>query len=172
MPEMNFNRCPNDDLKSGTGIIGKNPETGKPIELGLNGLANVAAIQSALVGISASMKAGHEKDFLEKIALCLFERLLGDPHALCPLVTICTMCLGMLVQECEVTFDEEGHVIIAPPDVDIGSGLTCMLEEDDDEEEGEGSKDNEKPTNRDEVSGSGPDEGTREESGNDEGINP
>jgi hypothetical protein len=144
---VSYDRCPGDDFKAGRAQIGVNPGTGEPVELNMNGVASVIAVQSALLTVSAAMKAGHEEDFLEKIALCLFGKLTQDPHALCPLLTICSMCLLMLNEQAGVTF-KNGKVVIAPPDLDMEPGPSCMY---DDEEENHGT--DEGPMDRD---GAGP----------------
>lgn len=135
MSDISYDRCPNDDFKAGTARIGVNPGTGQPVELNINGVASVIAIESALLTVSVALKSGYEEDFLEKIALCLFERLTNDPHALCPLLTICSMCLLMLTQEAGVTFDKEGHVVIAPPGLSTATGSACIFDKEDGEDE-------------------------------------
>lgn len=129
MSDIGYNRCPNDDFRAGTAVVGVNPDTGKSVELNINGVASVIAVQSAFLTVSAAMKNGHEKDFLEKIALCLFGKLTGDPHAICPLLTICSMCLLMLNEQAGVTFDKDGHVVIAPPDFPVETGPGCMFDD-------------------------------------------
>jgi hypothetical protein len=159
MSDIGYNRCPNDDWKAGTAQIGENPKTGQPVELNINGISAVVSVQSALLTLSAAMKAGHEKDFIEKIALCLFGKLQDDPHAICPLLTVLSMVLLMLRGVVDVTFDNEGHVVITPPDVPIEPGPACMY----DLLEGE----NENGTDEGTVDGIGP--GPKPGDGTDEG---
>ena len=135
MSDLSYDRCPNDDMKAGSAQVGENPDNGQPIELNMNGVAAVISVQSALLTLSAAMKAGHEEDFLEKVSLTLFGKLTGDPHAICPLLTICSMCLMMLTDQAGVSFDENGHVRIMPPDMPVEPGDTCMLDETEDEED-------------------------------------
>lgn len=137
MSDMSHDRCPNDNFDMGMAQIGTNPETGQPIELNMNGVAAVVAMQSAILTVSATMKSGHEEDFVEKIALCLFGKLTGDPHALCPVLTICSMCLLMLHEQAGVTF-KDGKVVIAPPDLDVKPGPACMFDDDEEEEDNHG----------------------------------
>lgn len=134
MSDVNYDRCPGDDFKAGTAQIGVNPDNGEPVELNMNGVASVIAVQSALLTVSAAMRAGHEEDFLEKIALCLFGELTQDPHALCPLLTICSMCLLMLNEQAGVTF-KDGKVVIAPPDLGMESGPLCMYDDKEEEDD-------------------------------------
>lgn len=136
MSDIGYTRCPNDDFGVGTAPIGVNPSTGKAVEININGVASVIALQSAMLTLSAAMKSGYEQDFLEKVALCLVEKLREDRHALCPLLTICGMCLTMITEEEVVTFDDEGHVHIVPNGVDpVNSGPSCMFDYNDDDEE-------------------------------------
>lgn len=169
MSDINYDRCPGDDFKAGSAQIGMNPDTGEPVELNMNGVAAVIAVQSALLTVSAAMKAGHEEDFLEKVALTLFSKLTSDPHALCPLLTICFMCLLMLNEKAGVTF-KDGKVVIAPPDLDMESGASCMF--DDEEEDDHGT--DEGPMDRDGAGPSGEgDGGDGSDGGNgSDGINP
>ncbi len=153
MPNVSYGRCPNSDPGDRVAQIGINPDTGQPVELDINGVASVTAVQSALLTLGAALKKGHEKDFLEKVALCLFGKLVDDPHALCPLLTICSMCLLMLTKQAGVTFDEEGRVVIVPPDssAEAGpTGPTCMFDDDDGEDEDYG-------TNEESMDDLGPD---------------
>lgn len=137
MSDIGYNRCPNDDYKLGTAEIGVNPDTGKPIELNLNGVATVVAVQSALLTLGAALRNGHEPDFLEKVSLAVYGKLIEDPHALCPLLTICSMCLLMLRRGAAITFDKDGHVVIAPPGIPAEeSGPICMYDDEEDEDYG------------------------------------
>ncbi len=136
MSDIGYDRCPNDDVKIGTTPVGVNPDTGQPVELNINGVAAVTAIQSALFTVGAALRNGHEEDFLEKVALCLFGELTNDRHALCPLLTVCLLCLHVLTQRAGVTFDKEGHVVIAPLNVHVEPGPVCMFG--DETEEGKG----------------------------------
>ena len=104
MSDLSYDRCPRDDWKAGFATIGMNPQTGKPVELNINGVSSVIAMQSAFMTLSAAMKAGHEEDFLEKVALCLYGKLQDDPHALCPILSICSMILMMLDKQAGVVF--------------------------------------------------------------------
>lgn len=158
MSDISYDRCPGDDFKAGSAQVGVNPDNGEPVELNINGVASVIAVQSAMLTVSAAMKAGHEEDFLAKVALCLFGKLTSDPHALCPLLTICSMCLLMLNEQAGVTF-KNGKVVIAPPDLDMEAGPSCMF---DDEDEDDDYGTDEGPVDRD---------GT-EESGGSDGLNP
>ena len=133
MSDVSYDRCPNDDSEYGSAQIGMNPETGQPIELYSNGVASVVAIQSAILTLSAAMRAGAEEDFVEKVALCLFEKLSYDPHALCPLLTICSMCLLMLDKKTGITF-KNGKIVIAPPGLDIEPGPSCMFDDTNEED--------------------------------------
>lgn len=139
--QLNYDRCPRDDLTVGVAAIGVNPNNDEPIELNIGGVASVIAIQSAMLTLSAAMKQGHEKDFLEKVALSIFGKLITDPHALCPLFTICSFCLLMLQREVGVTFDDDGNVVIASEDGSIEGRHECIsdyfLGEDDDDESDE-----------------------------------
>lgn len=139
MSELNYDRCPNDDMKVGVAKVGENPKTGAAVELSINGIASVIAVQSAMLTLSASMKAGHEQDFLEKTALVLFEKLDSDPHAICPLLTICSMCLVLLQGQASVGFDDEGNVVISPSEDLQDGGPLCMydLDEENDDESDE-----------------------------------
>ncbi len=130
MSDLSYDRCPHDDIKVLLAEIGKNPDTDQSIELSLGGVASTVAIQSAILTLGTSMKAGHEKDFLDKIALTLCGKLTSDPHAICPLLTICLMCLLMLQNEGGVEFDEEGSVVITPRDNSVGPNATCMYNND------------------------------------------
>lgn len=134
MSDMSYDRCPSDDWKAGFATIGTNPENGKPIELNINGVSSVIAMQSAFMTMSAAMKAGHEDDFLEKVALCLYGKLKDDPHALCPILSICSMILMMLNEQAGVVF-KDGKVRIQPPDIDMSGGDTCMYDLDEEEED-------------------------------------
>lgn len=135
---VGYNRCPNDDPQTDKVHIGVNPNTGCPIELDVNGVASVMAIQSAILTLGAALKGKHEVDFLEKVSLCLFERLLVDPHALCPLITICGMCLLMITKQAEIEFSKDGHVVIVPRDTSIDVGSMCVFDEDKKGENGDG----------------------------------
>lgn len=129
MSDLSYDRCPNDDWKSGTAQIGTNPDTGDPVELDLNGVSTVIAIQSAMLSTSAAMKVGHEDDFLAKVALCLFGKLVSDPHMICPLLTVLSMCTLMLSEQAGVIFNSEGRIVIAPPDGKTEAADSCMFEE-------------------------------------------
>ena len=133
--EINYDRCPNDDFESGTALVGVNPTTGEPIEVDMKGVASVVGIQAAMLTLSCAMKSGYEQDFLEKVALGLFGKLQGgDIHALCPLLTVCTMCLLLLrsQNEADVTFDEHGHLMIGE------YGIACMFDGDNNDETDDG----------------------------------
>lgn len=142
MSALNYERCPKDTHSLVNATIGKNPENQEPIELNLQGVSSVVAIQSAILTLSTAMKVGSETDFLEKVALAVFGKLTHDPHALCPLFTICTYCLLMLREEAEVAFDADGNVLIGSPDGETMGTHECIFdytietegeEEDDDE---------------------------------------
>lgn len=156
MSDIGYNRCPNDDWRAGSAQVGTNPETGEPIEVNINGVSAAIAGQSALATLTASMKAGHEPDFLEKIALILFSKIEDDPHCLCPLLTLLRMLLLMVQGDAAVSFGEDGRVVITPPDMPIEPGPSCIHEEY--EEYGDG--EDEGPVDRDGTGegGSGPGE--------------
>jgi len=139
MSDIAYERCPSDDWKAGTAQIGVNPKTGQAIELNINGVSAIVAIQSALLTLSAMMKAGYEEDFLEKITLCLSSKLRDDPHAICPLLTVLSTCMLMLRGETTTTFDDENCITISPLNVLVDRGPVCMYDNDndDDEERGE-----------------------------------
>jgi hypothetical protein len=120
MSDMNYSRCPNDDRRVRQVRVGKHPDTGQSVELNMNGISTVVSIWSAMCTLTATMKAGHEEDFLEKVALTLFGHLTQDPHALCPLLRVLSMCLLMLQETASITFDKEGHLTIAVPDGPLG----------------------------------------------------
>ena len=159
MGDIDYNRCPQDDWKAGTAPVGVNPETGQAIELNINGVAATLSVQACLVTLSAAMKAGYEEDFLEKIALCLYGKVVDDPHSLCPLLTVLGMILLMVRGQAVCQFDENNRVIITPPDTSIESGPMCMYG---DYEEGDNDGSNEGPVDSD---GTG-------EGGEGDGINP
>lgn len=154
MSDIGYNRCPSDDWRAGSAQIGVNPETGQPIEVNVNGVAAAVAVQSALLTLTATMKAGHEVDFLEKVALTLFPKVQDDPHCLCPLLTLLSMLLLMVQGVAAITFDPEGNVVIRPPDMDIEPGETCMFEEFEDDGTDEG------PVDRDGTEESGTGDGS------------
>lgn len=129
MSDIGYNRCPNDDWRAGSARVGENPETGEPIEVNINGISAAIAVQSALATLTAAMKAGHEVDFLEKIALILYQKVEGDPHCLCPMLTLMSMLLLMVQGQAGVSFGKDGRVVIEPPDLDIDPGPSCMYEE-------------------------------------------
>ena len=54
--DVNQRRCPHDDWAAGKAKIGVNPDTGNPVELDINGVASVIALQSAFMTVSAAMK--------------------------------------------------------------------------------------------------------------------
>jgi len=135
MSDLSYDRCPSDDWKVGFAEIGKDLSTGKPVELNINGVASVVAVQSALTTLSAAMKAGHEEDFLEKVTLCLFGKLEPDPHALCPLLAICSMLLLLITNQVGVSF-QDGKVRIHPEEVEVEGGDACMYDDGEDEDDG------------------------------------
>ena len=132
MSELNYTRCPNDDWRAASAIVGENPQTGETIEVNINGLSAALAVQSALATLSAAMKAGHEPDFLEKIALMVFAKMEVDPHCLCPMLTLFGMLLMLTRGLGAVAFDKDGHVVFKTPDddddEDIG-GPACVHDE-------------------------------------------
>lgn len=131
MSDLNYQRCPGDDWKAGSAPIGTNPKTGKPIELDIHAISAAHSIQSCLSTLSSAMKAGHERDFLETVALSLLPRSLDDPHSLCPLMSVVSMIMLMVRGEASASFGEDGRIIIGPADVpEVGSdGGACVLEE-------------------------------------------
>lgn len=135
MSELDYNRCSNDTMRASSAKIGENPETGKALELNINGVATVISIQSAMMTLSAAMKAGHEEDFLEKVALTLFGKLTSDPHAICPLLAIVSMIMIMLAEGGGVSFNEKGLLGISSPEMPLNPDETCMLGEFDEEDE-------------------------------------
>lgn len=179
MSGIGYNRCPNDDWKAGTAPVGVNPETGKPLELNINGISAVVSLQATLMAVSAAMKAGHEEDFLQKIALCLFEKLQGDPHAICPTLTVMSMCLTLLREEGHLVFGKEGQLIICPLDAALPLdpkewGPTCMYQDNEesndvsDEEpvDSEGTGEGREPRERDHGGGFEGNKGSSGGSGN------
>jgi hypothetical protein len=132
MSEIEYDRCENDDRKGGSARVGTNPDTGEPLEININGVAAAVAVQSAINTLGMAMKAGHEKDFLEKVSLALLRAIAEDPHSMCPLLTVLTMCIMMVHGGVTPRCDEEGYVVIRDPEEDE----SCMFdpdEEDDDE---------------------------------------
>ncbi len=168
MSSISHKRCSGDMDEFEDVQIGANPSTGQPVMLGTGGVASVLAVQSAMMTLSTTLKNGHEKDFLEKIALALNKKLSGDPHALCPLLTVCSMCLLMLTKQVELTFDSENHLVIRVPAVSAAFDQTCAFNDDDDDDDNEGGKDH--GTNEGTVGSEGAGEGG--EGTGDDGINP
>ena len=168
MSDIGYNRCPRDNWRAASAVVGVNPLTGKPIEVGINGISAVTAIQSALSSLTTAMKAGHEEDFLEKVVLALLPGLKVDPHILCPMLTILGEALLLLQGTLEVGFDGEGNVVFHPPGNEDLNGHGCMFE---DCEGGEEDVDNEGNLGED---GSGfggtSDEGGKENGGGSNGM--
>lgn len=155
---LNYDRCPNDDMKIGTGVIGTNPKTGKPIELTVNELSAVASVHAAMLSITVAMRSGAEEDFIEKIALALSSRIAEDPHSLCPFSNLIAAMTALATGIGKVSFSKEGHVVIAPEGINLDDWEKgCPLERflgnqedsedqpdlrlsdpDDDDDEGEG----------------------------------
>lgn len=135
MPPLNQHRCPRDEPPGGTAQIGTNPNNGNAIVLGAQGVASVLAVQSAMMTLSAAMRHGHEKDFLEKVALSVFGKLSTDPHALCPLFTVVSFCLLMLRQAATIGFDDEGHILIAMEEDESIAGHQCIFDYDQGEQD-------------------------------------
>ena len=118
MSDLNYGRCPHDDVQIGFACVGENPETGKSIEIDIHGVNAAVSVQAALTALTASMKVGHEPDFLERVALALYDGVRADPHSLCPLVTLTNMLLRLVRGTACVTFGDDGRVIIGPPNED------------------------------------------------------
>ena len=131
--EMSHKRCPHDDWVAGMAKIGMNPDTGEHVELDMNEVAAVVALQSAFLTVGASMRNGHKDDFLAKIALALFAKIESDPHSLCPVLSICSMLFLMIENQWGVAF-KDGKVLIQPPDVELNGGDTCMYENEEDDD--------------------------------------
>ncbi len=135
---LNKKRCPRDEPPGGWADIGVNPNTGDSVVMDISGVASVLAVQSAMMTLSAAMRKGHEKDFLEKVALSVFGKLALDPHALCPLFTICGYCLLMLQQQATVGFDDDGNLLIALEEAEAVAGHECVLDYRDEGDLGDG----------------------------------
>ncbi len=129
MPDkLNDKRCSRDEPAGGWADIGVNPNTGDSVLMDISGVASVLAIQSAMMTLSAAMRKGHEKDFLEKVALSVFGKLAQDPHALCPLFTVCGYCLSLLQQHATIGFDDDGHLLIALEEAEEILEHECVLD--------------------------------------------
>lgn len=126
MSGINYDRCPKDNFQVVNTPIGVNPNNNEPIELNIGGVASVIAIQSAMLTLSTAMKNGTETDFLQKVALTLFGKLTSDPHALCPLFTVCLFCLLMLQDSTSITFDDKGNIVLASEDGEIIGQHECI----------------------------------------------
>jgi hypothetical protein len=148
--ELNYNRCPKDDWRAGSAEIGQNPDTGEPIELNINGVAAVQAVQSAMITLTAMLKAGHEDDFIEKVALCLWSKVGYDPHALCPMLKLLSLIALLTNGQAGISFKEDKTLVIAPPGEpteDIDRNI-CLFDEDIDlgQDDGEETGDGINPT--------------------------
>ncbi len=171
MSDIGYNRCPNDDWSAASVVIGINPITGKPIEVNINGISAITAIQSALSSLTTAMKAGHEEDFLEKVVLALMPGLKNDPHILCPLLTVLGEALLLLQGTLEVGSDYEGNIVFHPPGNEDLNGHGCMFDNDEEEEEEDGTNEGfvDGPGTGSDICGGGVDSDGDEE---DEGIHP
>jgi len=136
-----YDRCTNDDSKAASAVIGKNPLTGKPIEISMAGASATSAIHAAMLALSVAMKNGSEKDFIEKVAVALVPMVMNDPHALCPLVGVMSRLIAIAKNDANVAFTEDGSVIILPvgmtpdeyPECTDTCSLTDLPDEGDDE---------------------------------------
>ncbi len=143
MSDLEYRRCPDDDWKAGSAEVGNNPDTGQPIEININGVSSVMSIQACLMALGAAMKAGHEEDFLEKITLCLYGKVIADPHSLCPLITILGSVMMLISDELVVKFGKDNQVQLVPMNETTPNKSTCIYDDDegDDDELHEGPRD-------------------------------
>ena len=137
MSDLRYTRCSTDDWKSGVAAIGLNTKTGEMVEMDFHSVNAAVGVHSALITLTAAMKAGHEDDFLPKIALFLASKLSGDPHCLCPMLELIIMLLNLLKGTASVDFDDDGELLLKYLDQEadeVYPGCLFKEEEEDDDE--------------------------------------